>query len=186
MLEKLSRVEKLTRAVLSSDDGGVPLSRFSSDYQRMTKTQFPWREYGFASARDMLLSMESVVEFKFSDEEGQFYLVPAYEINGDGGSTSKTSNIPRTQDNENKEMSSTRFAERFRTLHTSNNSSHISDDTTTSDGSMPTLFEAQSNDEFTVDHLGRVSVYVSQSKEKPIVNGYWNVCCMYVCVYTCM
>lgn len=166
-------MEKLTRAVLSSDDGGVPLVRFASDYQRMTSTQFPWREYGFSSARDMLLSMENVVEFKFSDKEEQFYLFPARV-------TRNSNDGPSIQINENEQINSVVIPGRIgsRIQHSSSNQSTSADITEGDTMYMPSLVEttsSQGGDMFAFDRYGRVSVYVSQSKEKP-AKGYWNVC----------
>ena len=170
-------MEKLTRAVLSSDDGGVPLSRFAGDYLRMTKTEFPWKEYGFSSARDMLLSMENVVEFKFLDEENQFYLVPAHVTN----TSKEVSRSPIRRIKENRQINSTVVSGGIsdRIHHSSNNSTHSITGTITSDD-IPALVEVEENNGFTVDHLGRVSVYVTQSKEKPAKN-YWNVRIVFFC-----
>ena len=172
ILATLARVEKLTRAVLSSDDGGVPLHRFPSDYQRMTKTTFPWREYGFSSARDMLLSMENIVEFKFSDEENKFYLVPAHvTMNGNERSHNSATHI-------NEEMTdSTAISETStsRIQHSSINSNHsvTSSDAITENATLMPL-SGQGDDMFAFDHYGRVSIFVSQTKEKA-ERGYWNV-----------
>ena len=179
-LETLARVEKLTRAVLSSDDGGVPLARFSSDYQRMTKTQFPWREYGFSSARDMLLSMENIVEFKFSDEENQFYLLPAAHVTRNSADNSRNSG---TWSRQSKSVASTERINSSRVLHSSINSCQpTASSDSNADEPMPSLVETtgRGNGLFTFDHHGRVSVYVSQSKEKP-AQGYWNVCIYVLC-----
>ena len=163
-LESLARVERITRAILSSEDGGVPLSRFEGDYRRMTKTQFPWREYDFKSARDMLISMEKAVEFKFNDEEGQFYLLPVHVTITSNGTFEDASVRAKHINNGSS-----------RIQHSSSNSYSASTDSTT-DSEMPSLETALDpmDDMFTVDHYGRVSVFVSQSKEKPAVN-YWNV-----------
>ena len=177
ILETLARVEKLTQAVLSSDDGGVPLHRFPSDYQRMTKTTFPWREYGFSSARDMLLSMENVVEFRFSDEENKFYLVPAHVSRMNNDERSHNSD---TRGNECSRTESVEIPEGIsgRIQHSNSNSNYsiTSTDATTEDSThMPMLVEAMpGQDIFTFDHYGRVSVHVSQTRERP-VRGYWNV-----------
>ena len=177
MLETLARVEKLTQAVLSSDDGGVPLHRFPSDYQRMTKTTFPWREYGFSSARDMLLSMENVVEFRFSDEENKFYLVPAHVSRMNNNERSRNSD---TRGNECSRTESVEIPEGIsgRIQHISSNSNYSinSTDATTEDSThMPMLVEAMpGQDIFSFDHYGRVSVHVSQTRERP-ARGYWNV-----------
>ena len=158
-------MEKLTRAVLSSEGVGVPLLRFESDYRRMTRTEFPWKEYGFKSARDMLISMETVVEFKFNDQEGQFYLLPVHvTINGISGDEGVY--IDRVSNGCSKVQ------------HDSSNSSEqlaITDDTA---DTMPSLVEAGPDQMFSVDHFGRVSVFVGQSKEKPAKN-FWNVCVMF-------
>ena len=158
-------MEKLTRAVLSSEGVGVPLLRFESDYRRMTRAEFPWKEYGFKSARDMLISMEKIVEFKFNDEEGQFYLLPVdVTINGiledEGVHIDRVSNgCSRVQ------------------LDSSNNSEQLANYDCTTDA-MPSLVDAESDHMFSVDHFGRVSVFVGQSKEKPAKN-FWNVCYMF-------
>lgn len=153
-------MEKLTRAVLSSDDGGVPLPRFASNYQRMTKTPFPWREYGFSSARDMLLSMETVVEFKFSDEENQFYLLPVHVTN--------TSNDSSHNQN-TRIMAATSGRISSGIQHGSDNSIHSTASTNN------TVVEMGQEKVFAMDHLGQVSVYLSQTQEKAARN-FWNVC----------
>ena len=163
-LESLARVERITRAILSSEDGGVPLSRFEGDYRRMTKTQFPWRDYDFKSARDMLISMEKAVEFKFNDEEGQFYLLPVHV-------TITSNETPEDASARAKQINNGGSRVRYN----SNSCSYHSDGM--ADGTMPSLVETVSDsmdDAFTVDQYGRVSVYVAQSKEEPAVN-YWNV-----------
>lgn len=163
-LESLARVERITRAILSSEDGGVPLSRFEGDYRRMTKTQFPWRDYDFKSARDMLISMEKAVEFKFNDEEGQFYLLPVHVTITSNGTLEGAHARGKQFSNGGS-----------RVQHSSSGYSANTD--VTADSTMPSLVETVSDpmdDMFTVDQYGRVSVYVTQSREKPAMN-YWNV-----------
>ena len=147
----------------------------------MTKTQFPWREYGFSSARDMLLSMENIVEFKFLDEENQFYLLPAAHVTRNSIDNSRNSG---TWSRQSKSVASTERINSSRVLHNSINScqSTASSDSN-ADKRMPSLVETtgQGNGMFTFDHHGRVSVYVSQSKEKP-AQGYWNVCIYVLCL----
>lgn len=179
ILATLARVEKLTRAVVSSDDGGVPLHRFPTDYERMTRTTFPWREYGFSSARDMLLSMENVVEFKFSDEDNKFYLVPVHvNMNSIERSYNSAMHINETV------TDSTASSERSSSSRIQHGSSNSSNSITSSDAAtenttthLPLLVETMPGQEdgtFAFDHYGRVSVYVSQTKERP-ARGYWNV-----------
>ena len=168
-------MERVTRAILSSEDGGVPLSRFEGDYRRMTKTQFPWKDYDFKSARDMLISMEKAVEFKFNDKEGQFYLLPVHvTITSSGTLEDASARVTESKHIDNA---------RSRVQHSSSSSSSCqsANTDTTADGRMPSLVDTSSDltdDMFTVDQYGRVSVYVAQSKEKAAMN-YWNVRIMF-------
>ena len=173
ILESLARVERITRAILSSEDGGVPLSRFEGDYQRMTKTQFPWREYDFKSARDMLISMEKAVEFKFNDEEGQFYLLPVHVTITSNGTLEDAS----ARADESKQINNAVSRVQY-----NSSSDHSANTNGTADSTMPSLVETTSDpmdDMFTVDQFGRVSVYVAQSKDKAVMNNYWNVCIIF-------
>lgn len=151
----------------------MPLARFPSDYQRMTKTQFPWKDYGFHSARDMLLSMETIVEFKFSDEENQFYLLPVHVTNGSNDNSS-------TRITESKQLRGVVIPGRSSGgIQRSSNGGHQStivtvDTMATNDDILAGKADHEDDGGFTVDQFGRVSVYVTQSKEKP-AKDFWNV-----------
>jgi len=152
--------------VLSSEDGGIPLVRFASDYYRMTKTQFPWKEHGFISARDMLVSMESTVEFKYCEKENQFYLVPAAQNSVDN---SFVHCEPKDS------LSAINTPLRTEQSSCVVNGTSVHNDTS----DVPLLVEDTSLTKgggvYEIDHLGRVSVYVTQTKDKPPVKNFWNV-----------
>lgn len=164
-------MEKLTRAVVASEDGGIPLARFATDYHRMTKTHFPWKEHGFTSARDMLVSMESTVEFRFCEKENQFYLVPA--------SRRSNSNM-HCNDGDLQTITSTPL----RTEHsncTVNGKNSVNDNEFVSDIPMlednkPDKLAHGDSGVYELDRYGRFSLYVTQTREKPPVKNFWNVC----------
>jgi len=164
-------VEKLTRAVVASEDGGIPLARFSTDYHRMTKTQFPWKEHGFTSARDMLVSMESTVEFRFCEKENQFYLVPA--------SRKSNSNVHCNEGDSQAIISTS-----LRTEHSnctvkgknSINDSEFASDIPTLEDNKPDKLALGDSGVYELDRYGRFSLYVTQTRDKPPVKNFWNVC----------
>jgi len=126
----------------------------------------------------MLLSMETVVEFKFSDEENQFYLLPVHVTS----TSDETSSIQSTRITS--AATSGRISSRIQ--HADDNSNQlIACTNSTADSSIPSLVEE--NDMLTMDHYGQVSVYLSQSREKPVKN-FWNVCILIVklaCIISC-
>ena len=152
--------------MVASEDGGIPLARFVSDYHRMTKTQFPWKEHGFISARDMLVSMESTVEFRFCDEENQFYLVPVAQNSG-GNSYAHC----------NQDDSITFTSTPVRTEHSNcgrnSNNDFVSDVPLLVEDKLTTVAQGDSG-VYELDRYGRFSLYVTQTKDKPVKN-FWNV-----------
>jgi len=167
-------VEKLTHAVVASENGGIPLARFASDYHRMTKTQFPWKEHGFVSARDMLVSMESTVEFRFCEKENQFYLVPA--------ARNRENNINvHCSEDDSQTITSTPVRTEHRNCvlnrkNSINDNDFVSDIPLPEDDKLPTLAHgASTTGMYELDRYGRFSLYVTQTKDKPPVKSFWNV-----------
>lgn len=67
-------IVRFVRAVLLSSDRGVLLRDFCADYVKLVGTQLPYKQLGFSTCEEMLMSIPEAVTIVKTEQNGQLQL----------------------------------------------------------------------------------------------------------------